>query len=280
LKSKPHLQLRMGIHTGPVYRVADINANANVAGGGINTAQRVMDCGDAGHILVSKTTADVLTQLSDWSAYLCDLGEHPVKHGVSVHIYNLATAEAGNPDRPSKLEAPAPPPAKKSKTGLIAAVLAVVLVGGGAAAYFATQKKVALPPELNYQTQHDGEKVWFMVAPARPGHLYILNYGQEKDGTWTYRLLFPLNGGRSERPGGEALRVPEKGWFAANTANEKNYPFFVWGAAPIPQMEALKMLRHEGGMAVVDGDKVREVKDFLDHPGANVVVKAISLEKQ
>ena len=105
LKGKPHLKLRMGIHTGPVYRVADVNANANVSGGGINIAQRVMDCGDAGHILVSNTVADVLMQLSDWAPCLCDLGEYPVKHGVKLHIYNLATVDAGNPERPTKLAA-------------------------------------------------------------------------------------------------------------------------------------------------------------------------------
>ena len=97
--------LRMGIHTGPVYRVADINANRNVAGGGINMAQRVMDCGDSGHILVSKAVADVLTQVSSWSGSLHELGEAEVKHGVRVHIFNLYTEEAGNPRIPKKLSA-------------------------------------------------------------------------------------------------------------------------------------------------------------------------------
>ena len=96
----------MGIHSGPVYRVADVNANANVAGGGINMAQRVMDCGDAGHILVSKSVADVLLQLSQWAPYLTDLGECTVKHGVTVHICSLATAELGNRERPRKLVSP------------------------------------------------------------------------------------------------------------------------------------------------------------------------------
>src|SRR5207253_11272868 len=103
LKSKPHLQLRMGIHSGPVYRVADVNANANVAGGGINMAQRVMDCGDAGHILVSKTVADVLGQLTAWRGHLHDLGEVEVKHGVLVHVFNLMADGAGNPVVPEKV---------------------------------------------------------------------------------------------------------------------------------------------------------------------------------
>ncbi len=104
LRKQSGIPLRMGIHTGPVYRVADINANRNVAGGGINMAQRVMDCGDAGHILVSGAVADVLGQVSTWRQALHDLGEAEVKHGIRVRIYNLYTDEVGNPELPHKLE--------------------------------------------------------------------------------------------------------------------------------------------------------------------------------
>jgi hypothetical protein len=93
----------MGIHTGPVYRVADINANRNVQGGGINTAQRVMDCGDAGHILLSKSSADVLTQVSCWEGTLFDLGFAKVKHGERVHLFNLCVRGLGNRAVPNKL---------------------------------------------------------------------------------------------------------------------------------------------------------------------------------
>ncbi|MBI2819104.1 MAG: protein kinase [Acidobacteria bacterium] len=105
LKSHPQIQLRMGVHTGPVYRIADINTNRNVAGGGINLAQRVMDCGDSGHILLSKTVADILGQLSDWEPHLHDLGEAEVKHGVKVNVVNFYTSEVGNPQLPEKLRA-------------------------------------------------------------------------------------------------------------------------------------------------------------------------------
>src|ERR1700693_2399400 len=105
LNDYPSVQLRMGIHSGPVYRVADINANRNVAGGGINIAQRVMDCGDAGHILVSREVAEVIGQLSGWRPMLHDLGEVEVKHGVRIHIYNLYDNEAGNPALSKKLAA-------------------------------------------------------------------------------------------------------------------------------------------------------------------------------
>jgi class 3 adenylate cyclase len=103
LQHNTQFQLRMGIHTGPVYRVADINTSRNVAGGGINLAQRVMDCGDGGHILISRTTADMLVQLSAWKGAIHDLGEVEVKHGVRVHICNVFTAEFGNPQIPSKV---------------------------------------------------------------------------------------------------------------------------------------------------------------------------------
>jgi serine/threonine protein kinase/tetratricopeptide (TPR) repeat protein len=103
LRNHPDITLRMGIHTGPVYRMADINANRNVTGGGINLAQRVMDCGDARHILVSNTVADVLVQLSSWDGFLRDLGEAEVKHGTRIHIFNLCTDDAGNPALPKRL---------------------------------------------------------------------------------------------------------------------------------------------------------------------------------
>jgi predicted ATPase/serine/threonine protein kinase len=105
LKEQPETQLRMGVHTGPVYRIADINANRNVAGGGINMAQRVMDCGDAGHILISRNVAEVLNQLDDWTGSVHDLGECEVKHGVRVYLFNLCTDEAGNAEAPAKLRA-------------------------------------------------------------------------------------------------------------------------------------------------------------------------------
>jgi len=105
LKKHPELQLRMGIHSGPVSGVIDVTGKANVAGAGINMAQRVMDCGDAGHILVSKHVAEDLEQYPHWQPYLHDLGECEVKHGVRVSIVNLYTEELGNPAVPEKLKA-------------------------------------------------------------------------------------------------------------------------------------------------------------------------------
>jgi len=103
LKSQPHIQVRMGIHSGPVNRVTDVNDRSNVAGAGINVAQRIMDCGDAGHILLSKHVADDLSQYRHWQPYLQDLGECEVKHGLRLHIVNLCKDDVGNPLLPEKL---------------------------------------------------------------------------------------------------------------------------------------------------------------------------------
>jgi eukaryotic-like serine/threonine-protein kinase len=121
LREQSRISLRMGIHFGPVYRVADINASRNVAGGGINMAQRVMDCGDAGHILISDEVAKLLGQLTAWSSSLHDLGEVEVKHGVRIHIYNLYTPDAGNPETPHKLSAARAAVASKTRNRRIAA---------------------------------------------------------------------------------------------------------------------------------------------------------------
>src|SRR3989449_7469609 len=103
LKNYPHIRLRMGVHSGPVDQVTDVNDQTNVAGVGINFAQRVMDCGDAGHILISKRVADDLAQDRLWQPHLHELGEIEVKHGVKLGIVNLYTAELGNPHAPEKL---------------------------------------------------------------------------------------------------------------------------------------------------------------------------------
>src|SRR5262249_45287727 len=105
LKKHPELPLRMGIHSGPVSGVIDATGKANVAGPGINIAQRVMDCGDAGHILLSKHVAEDLEQYPHWQPYLHELGECEVKHGVRVSVTNLYTKELGNPAVPEKLKA-------------------------------------------------------------------------------------------------------------------------------------------------------------------------------
>src|SRR5712675_3140776 len=105
LKKHPELKVRMGIHSGPVNEISDLNEQANVAGGGINTAQRVMDCGDSGHILLSRHVAEDLAEYERWRLFLHDIGTFEVKHGVPVSVTNLYSDEVGNAQLPTKLQA-------------------------------------------------------------------------------------------------------------------------------------------------------------------------------
>jgi serine/threonine-protein kinase len=104
LRAHPQIRVRMGVHSGPVNQVPDVNDRINIAGAGINVAQRVMDCGDAGHILVSKHVADDLAQYRHWRPHLQDLGECEVKHGLRLHVFNLCKDDLGNPATPEKLQ--------------------------------------------------------------------------------------------------------------------------------------------------------------------------------
>ena len=104
LKDYPKLRVRMGIHSGPVNEISDLNEQANIAGAGINGAQRIMDCGDAEHILLSKHVAEDLEQYPRWQPLLHDLGECEVKHGVHIHVFNLCADGVGNPEVPEKLQ--------------------------------------------------------------------------------------------------------------------------------------------------------------------------------
>src|SRR5437762_376002 len=146
LKTHPQIQLRMGIHSGPVNAVSDVNDRSNVTGAGINLAQRVMDCGDAGHILLSRHVAEDLEQYRQWQPCLHDLGECEVKHGAHVHVFNLYTDGVGNPEVPEKFQqakkkeqtVPAAPvaavkPADRSRAWIAALVIvaAAVAAAGG-----------------------------------------------------------------------------------------------------------------------------------------------------
>jgi TolB-like protein len=141
LRAHPEIKVRMGIHSGPVNETADVNDRANIAGAGINIAQRVMDRGDAGHILLSKRVADDLENYARWQPYLHDLGEAEVKHGIRVHLVNFFGDGFGNPELPAKLKQTeqARTAALKREQRVqvaVAAVLLVLLSGTGLWFYF------------------------------------------------------------------------------------------------------------------------------------------------
>src|SRR5207248_7288716 len=155
LKEHRKIQLRMGVHSGPVSGVIDVNDRANLAGAGLNMAQRVMDCGDAGHILVSKRVADDLGEYEHWRPFLHDLGECEVKHGMRVSIVNLHADQVGNPQLPKKFQA-----VKKHRTrmrwvatlaALLALAVALVVVSKKSARSTITipEKSIAVLPFEN-----------------------------------------------------------------------------------------------------------------------------------
>src|SRR5207249_9667811 len=123
LKEHPRLQVRMGVHTGPVSGMIDVNGHANLAGAGLNIAQRVMGCGDAGHILLSKHVAEDLEEYEHWRPLLHDLGKCEVKHGMRIGIANLYDSETGNPQLPKRLQA-----VKRRRTRVRWAEVAVALL--------------------------------------------------------------------------------------------------------------------------------------------------------
>jgi TolB-like protein/Tfp pilus assembly protein PilF len=146
LQSRPQLKLRMGIHSGPVNPVADVNDQANLAGAGINIAQRVMSCGDAGHILLSKHFAEDLEHYAHWRSHLHNVGEVKTKHGVKVPLVNLYTDQLGNSALPAPLGRARA--AFRLKSAAVAALLLIAALGLGFWMLRGSQEKLKNPAEL------------------------------------------------------------------------------------------------------------------------------------
>jgi adenylate cyclase len=143
LENHPELRVRLGIHSGPVNEVTDLNAQANIAGAGINIAQRVMDCGDAGHILLSKHVADDLEHYPNWRPNLHSLGEFEVKHGVRIGIANFYRDGIGNPQLPNKFKILRQRHTRARWTAIAAALF---FLAGIIAAFIIVSKKSGAPP--------------------------------------------------------------------------------------------------------------------------------------
>jgi TolB-like protein len=175
LKEYPQLKLRMGIHSGPIEEVRDVNDRTNVAGAGINLARRVMDCGDGGHILLSKRVAEDLAQSRHWAPYLHDLGECAVKHGVPIVIVNFYGDGIGNPELPKRVEQSQSKQAAKAGAGTVprgfwgvylgvaAAILLVAITGLSVrlyswqkqASWQNREKSIAVLPFENLSSEKD-----------------------------------------------------------------------------------------------------------------------------
>src|SRR5205807_6562192 len=164
LKAHPDVAVRMGIHSGPVSEVTDVSGRTNITGGGINMAQRVEDCGDAGHILLSKHVANDLQEHRQWSSWLHDLGECEVKHGVRLGIVNLYRDGIGNPQLPNKFRVLRQ---RRTRVRWTAIAAALLFLAGIIAAFLVVSKKsatstvlgksIAVLPFLNLTADKDDE---------------------------------------------------------------------------------------------------------------------------
>lgn len=290
LKSHSEIQLRMGIHCGPVSQIVDVNGSVNIAGGGINIAQRVTDCGDVGHILLSKRVADDLGQYSSWRQYLHDLGEVEVKYGVLIHIINLYTDGLGNPELPEKLM-------KRKRLGssaltLAVVLLAVVLVSAWALwgrqsvktktddskaglptpaaervfTYFLTPsdrgKSVEEERFTGNEQFHNGSKFRFVLIPEQSGALYLLNQGSGAKQTESWNVLFPTpknNNGSSQVEANQRMEARIN--FDMNPGSE--HLFIIWAAQPVPELEAIFKDAARTNFEIKDLSQVLTVKGLL-----------------
>ena len=210
LKTHPELRVRMGIHSGPVNQVADVNERENIAGAGINIAQRVMDCGDAGHILLSKHVAEDLQHYSEWRSYLHDVGQCEMKHGEVISIVNLYTNELGNP-HPPRLKPPQSEVRRRRRNALLfaAASLVVLAVVGllllPRASARKLDKSIAVLPFQNLSDEKenayfaDGIQDDILTNLSKIGDLKVIS----RMSVMSYRG----DGGRNAREIGKALGV-------------------------------------------------------------------------
>jgi len=187
LQDHPRIQLRMGIHSGPVAPVRDVNEQTNMTGSGINVAQRVLDCGDGGHILLSGHVAEDLADYRHWQPYLHDLGECEVKHGLRLHLFNLYKDGLGNPQVPEKLT-----PRWKHKPALVRRVspprwpkpLLVVALVVSAVALIASSlvffNRASSPPTTSPLSEETASKATVLVPEKSIAVLPFENRSEEK----------------------------------------------------------------------------------------------------
>lgn len=299
LKECPEIKLRMGIHSGLVYRTSDINTNMNVAGGGINIAQRVMDCGDADHILVSKRVADDLGELARWSTQLHDVGEAEVKDGVRVHLFNLYTNELGNPEIPAKLR-PAPSKSVSKRTMAIAAAVIVAALLGTFAlfvlkprlltglwvtppvvappvreqsvVYWLTVQKMAKDKPSGEPFNSAGQEIFgngwrfrFNLQPIQNGALYLLNEGSGADNKPEFNVLFPRPKDNNGVPGLAANQKLDAGWFyfVDKTGVEKLW--VIWSAESVSDLDEIFRDAVNHGGVITDAAQIETVQNYLNY---------------
>ncbi len=307
LEAHKDIKLRMGIHSGMVYRMADINTNMNVSGGGINLAQRVMDCGDAGHILVSQRVAGDLEQLSRWSNSLHDLGEAEVKDGVRVHVYNLHSDGLGNPEVPSRLRRISPSFFAKHASVIRGAALVLALAIGllllalnywpkspevanpstntaaaaagkeQALAYWLTVQKTQNGKDVGSPIESTGsllfENGWkfrLNLRSMQSGFFYLLNVGPGQDGREEYNVLYPTAENNNGDPFIAANQIRQTKWyfFVERPGVEKLW--LIWSDQPLSELDSIfqqAVQSKKDPGEIRDPEQIERVKGYLTSHG-------------
>ena len=282
LRSHPDIKLRMGVNSGLVYRIADVNENLNISGGGINIAQRVMDLGDAGHVLLSKRVADDLGQLSRWANDLHDLGEGVVKHGVRVHIYNLYNDEIGNAEMPAKLR-PQREPKRSPRRAVVVALSLLILALVGTASFFLVQSALTpVPPptrSLTYSLtvqkvlgdQKEGDEYestgqesygnhWqyrMNVTAGQSGYLYMLN-----EGTVNYNVLFPTEPNNNHLAANQTMQTVRY-FFDDNPGIERVW--IILSAQPLSELDTIckDVAKGQQKRTITDPGQIKTIRDTI-----------------
>lgn len=311
LKAAPQICLRMGVHSGLVYRVADIKNNMNVAGGGINIAQRVMDCGDAGHILLSKRVADDLGQLERWSGYLHDLGPAKVKHDVVLHVFNLFGDEFGNAEVPLKFRRKPDPYPIGMKAAIIIAAIVIVAVLGATGRYLynwqpastpasnnppttkeppaATGRQRSLTYWLTYQKMRNGKpdselrqsagndifgnnwRFQFNLTPGQTGAMYLVNVGPGKNQAREYNILFPLPGVGQSDPNLEANKTFKTDWARFVDETGVEQIWIIWSVQRVAELDEIFKHASLTQGVITNSDEIAKLQAYLKSSNSDVI---------
>jgi class 3 adenylate cyclase len=266
LKTEESYKVRMGIHSGPVYIVEDINGQRNVSGAGINRCQRVMDCGDGDHILLSYTIAESLRQFREWNVALKDIGDCKVKDGWQ-HVWSYDDGTCGNHELPKKSKRYLMRSRRTLSMGSAAALVLLAAVGAWfflrpapAATTVLTQpsvetsisysmivkkptgEKLVMSKEIAFDA---GDGIKIELQPTKNGYLYLINEGPQNAGQRTWSWLFPypkVRGGSAEVEAGQAVFSPEGKiqYFEFDKKSGAETIFVVWSSKPVPELEQLR----------------------------------------
>jgi Adenylate and Guanylate cyclase catalytic domain len=286
LRAEESYKVRMGIHSGPVYIVEDINGQRNVSGAGINRAQRVMDCGDGDHILLSDTIAEALRQFREWSLAIKDIGDCKVKDGWQ-HVWSYDDGTCGNHVLPKKSKWYLMQRRRMLVIGL-AAVLMLAAIGG----WFALHKspvKAVITPSVSTSVTYSirvrkpnkdvfdrakemafpaGYGIKLKFAPSERGFLYLINEGPESGGVRTWRWLFPHPEIRksAEVSIGQIVFLPQKEttFFELDEKSGAETVFVVWSTKEVPILEDLRTRMFKQSEVKFSPDQVWQLRTVLE----------------